>query len=167
MTDMHADPPNSLLTPQRHTAIVEAMRKGLYVTTAAAVCRVSRRTLFRWLELGERDYEAGEDTGYARLFEDVRAAEAEFEAEMVAAVRKAAKEPHNWAAAMTMLERKWPDRFGRRDTTVLEGGERPAIVVNVGDPEVRDLTRGLLRKLASTGPDLQLIEGEVVSDDEA
>jgi transposase-like protein len=155
-----ADPPNSKLTPSRHKAIVEALRQGLYIATTARLVGVSRDSLFRWLKAGEADAEAGRDTGYARLYLDASEAQAQFEAEMVGLVANAARaNPQNWPAAMTILERMHPDRFGRRDTTVLEGGDRPAIVVNVGDPETRELTRGLLRRLSQPGPPAALPEG--------
>jgi len=161
---MGGDPWNSKLTPERHAAVVAAQRRGLYLSTTAKIIGISERTIRRWFELGERDADADVDSGYSRLYLEAHKASAEWEAEMMDLVADAARaNPQNWAAAMTILERKFPDRFGRRDTTVLEGGERPAIVVNVGDPDVRDLARGLLTKIAQPGPPPELIEG---SDDD-
>ena len=155
-----ADPPNSKLTPSRHKAIVEALRQGLYIATTARLVGISRDSLFRYLKQGELDAEAGIDSGYARLYLDASAAQAGFEQEMVGLIADAArKNPQNWPAAMTILERMHPDRFGRRDTTVLEGGDRPAIVVNVHDADTRALTKGLLAKLSQPGPAPQLPEG--------
>lgn len=158
-----SDPPQSKLNAGVHTAIVDTARRGNYMTTCAAMIGVSPRTIMRWLQRGEQDLENGEDTSYARLYRDVSQASAQFEDEMVNLVADAARaNPQNWAAAMTILERKHPDRFGRRDTTVLEGGDRPAIVVNIGDEDTRRLSRELLRRLSQPGPVAELTAGDVI-----
>jgi transposase-like protein len=116
---------------QRHAIIVEAVKNGNYRATAARLAGVTPQILYKWLELGEiaseddLPYDDLEHARYRKLFEDVAEAEAQFESSMVGRVRTAADEPKNWAAAMTLLERTRPERFGRRETTVIEGGETP------------------------------------------
>jgi transposase len=155
-----------------HRTLVEAVRQGLYRESAAKLVGVSRRTFQRWLETGasESDLDLPEDQckhegRYRRLFEAVEQAEAQFEAEMVEMVADAArsKAPNTWQAAMTILERKMPDRYGKRDTTVLEAGEKPLVAINVlRDPETRELATGLLERLAGAQPtaDLELQPAE-------
>lgn len=150
-----------------HRTLVEAVRTGLYRESAAKLVGVRRRTFQRWLEIGasESDLDLPDDQckhegRYRRLFEDVERAEAEFEKEMVEMVAAAARSqaPNTWQAAMTILERKMPDRYGKRDTTVLEAGEKPLVAINIlRDPETRELATGLLERLTSARPaDLEL-----------
>ncbi len=47
---------------------------------------------------------------------------------MVRNVRKASQLPQFWAAGMTVLERKFPDKWGRRP----EDSSTPRIVVQIG-----------------------------------
>ncbi len=58
----------------------------------------------------------------------VKRAEGVAEDELVAQVRGAGKDPRFWAAAMTALERKYQDRYGRNT----EASRGPNIVVQIG-----------------------------------
>ena len=125
-------PPSILGDPQRVNRFLVAMAAGNYKSTAATIAGFARETLFH-LEKKAKD-------GYLpaiALFNAVEKAEAEAENEMVACVRSAAKAgPQFWAAGMTYLERRQPDRWGKRQSD----SSAPAIVVNVhqvGDGEVK------------------------------
>jgi hypothetical protein len=126
-----------------HAALVDAMRKGNYLVTACRLAGITRDTYYDWMNLA-RD-KPDEYPEYVRLREDVELAKAESEAELLEVVRETALSgtPNTWQAAMTILERRHPDKFGKRDTTVIEGGENPirqltgAIVIHEherGDP---------------------------------
>lgn len=71
---------------------------------------------------------------------------------MVSRVVTAAEEPKNWPAAMTILvERTRPHKFGRRDTQVIEGGDKPIKNVTLAilsSPEALEASNDLLRQLA-------------------
>jgi hypothetical protein len=52
-----------------------------------------------------------------------------------------------------MLERTRPERFGKRDTTVIEGGDRPitsATIHILASPEAQAQANELLKTLART-----------------
>jgi hypothetical protein len=138
----------------RHETIVTAIRNGNYRGTAARLAAVDPNTVNHWLRLG-RD-RPDEYPEYAQLAADVELAEAECEAEMVGVVRKHAlsEVPGAWTAAMTYLERTKPDRFGKRDTTVIEGGKEPIKQLSgvvVVDERIRSDARSLLRAVANSG----------------
>jgi transposase len=146
------------LTEAVHTALVETARKGLPKSTAAKMVGIGRKSLYRWLDRGQDDLEAGRDTAYSRFAAEYGRAEARWEEEMLELVARAAEEnSQNWAAAMTALERRNPREYGRRDTTVIEGGERPVQLVEISNPEVRELS---LRLLELTAAPRELEEGE-------
>ena len=65
------------------------------------------------------------ETPHGRVACAVKLAEAEAEAESVRYVRAASRDPRFWAAGMTFLERRHPDRWKRPDAS-------QSVQVNVG-----------------------------------
>ena len=138
----------------RHQVIVQAVRNGNYRKTAAALAGIGYDTLKDWLNFARNQPE--QYPHYVKLLEDIELAEAEVESELVSVVRHHALSDHmgSWTAAMTFLERRHPDRFGKRDTTVLEGGKEP--IKSLGatilvDESARGNARALLRAVAGAG----------------
>lgn len=100
--------PPSKLNPSTHETIVNAIRAGAYIETAAAMADVGRSTLHAWLRRG-----ANETSGpYREFHRDVSKAAAASEVHDVALIGKAAESV--WQAAAWRLERKHPERWGRR-----------------------------------------------------
>ena len=98
------------LTPALQQKICEAIRAGNYLMTAAAFAGIDKTTLHSWLRRGAR-----EARGLYHDFADaVEKAQADAEARDVALIAKAASDGV-WQAAAWRLERKFPDRWGRRD----------------------------------------------------
>jgi transposase len=112
----HSGDPNvgrrSRLTPTVRNPIVRTLASGCYRQTAAEVAGVGKSTLYRWLEQGEHDFEDGRTTPYRELWEATKKAEADAEVEAIELIREAAT--RSWQAAAWLLERKYPDRWGRR-----------------------------------------------------
>jgi len=113
------------LTPETQKKIVAAIQAGCYMETAAAFAGIDRATLHRWLKRGRRADPEAEDEGIYRDFCAVIArALAQSEVADVTVLSLAAKA--DWRAAAWRLERKFPDRWGRRseitvhETDVLE-----------------------------------------------
>jgi hypothetical protein len=139
----------------RHKIIVEAIKKGNYRNTAARLAGISTTALSNWLSWGETASENAvpyDDTQgrYRKLYEDVEEAEAIFEAKMVGRVVDAADDPKNWTAAMTILERTRPHKFGKRDTHVVEGGDKPiqtATLHIISTPEALEAANDMLKAL--------------------
>jgi len=139
----------------RHEIIVDAVEKGNYRATAARLAGIHPSQLYKWLEEGANASDAeipyDEPAGrYRKLFEDVEEAEARFESKMVGKVTEAADDPKNWTAAMTILERTRPEKFGKRETTVIEGGDKPithATIHILANPEAMEAANDLLKQL--------------------
>jgi hypothetical protein len=96
-------------TPELQKKICDAIRAGAYIETAAAYAGIDKTTLYDWLRRSARD-KSGIYTGFSHAVEKALA-----EAEMrdLIIIGKAAEE--NWQAAAWRLERKFPDRWGRKD----------------------------------------------------
>jgi len=102
-------------------AIYEAMRQGNYLNTAAACANVSRMTIWKWRTQGELDRKAGLDTKFSQFLDGMEAAEAEGEQALVKMIKIASEK--EWTAAAWMLERKYPEKFGRKDRVKFSLGE--------------------------------------------
>jgi hypothetical protein len=139
-----------------HDRIVKAIREGAYFGDAFRLAGIHRNTGFEWLRLGRDKPELHPE--YAQLGLDIEQADAEYIEEMLGHVNAAARsrKPNTWPAAMTALERRYPDRFSRRETTVIEGGQTPLEVkagvlthLMIMDPEARELGLKFLSRVAN------------------
>jgi transposase len=99
------------LTPALQDKIVQAIRAGNYMETAAAYAGIHKDTLYAWLKRGAR--ERSPHSPYRQFSDAVEKALAEAEVRDVALIAKAAE--REWQAAAWRLERKFPDRWGRRE----------------------------------------------------
>jgi len=134
---------NYKLNPKMVEQIVELIRAGNYARTACEAVGISEQTYYTYLNRGKREATRRQrltdlghpvdDNGegiFLEFLEAVKRAEAESESVAVMHVRRAMSD--SWQAAMTYLERKHPDRWGRRDKN---------INVNVDASKQLDLTK--------------------------
>jgi len=102
--------------------IISAIKAGNYIETAAAYAGISKNTLYEWLKRGEREKQRVEKSNkakikkseeiYVKFTDAVEKALAEAEMRDVLIIGKAAEK--EWQAAAWRLERKFPDRWGRK-----------------------------------------------------
>lgn len=93
--------------------IADVIGKGNYIETAVALAGVNKETFYTWLKLGRKDEKANRRSIHRELVEAVELAAAEAEAGHLALIDKAA-EAGIWTAAAWRLERRMPDKYGRR-----------------------------------------------------
>ena len=96
--------------------LLTLLRAGNYRVTACRAAGLHPITLTR---LMERD---------AAFCAAVEKAESEAECELIENTAKAGRSPQFWAANMTLLERKHPERWGRRQ----EDSQTPKVIVQIG-----------------------------------
>jgi hypothetical protein len=106
-------------TPEVKQMILEALRGGNYLETAAAYAGVHRSTLNRWMNEDDPEFQDFRDA--------VEKARADAIVRNVGVVLAAA--PKNWQAAAWWLERTNPDKYGRR---VVELGGKVDLGLNEG-----------------------------------
>ncbi len=94
--------------------ICEGLRKGNYVTTCCRAVGISQRTYYNWKKKGEE----GEEP-YATFLQKVDEAEAEGEMAMMEIIHDNAISG-NWLSSAWVLERKYPNRFGKRERMELQ-----------------------------------------------
>lgn len=107
----------------------------LYLETLADLLGVHRKTVFDWCKRGRAEQvrmeEAGEETPseagaiYWKFWKAYSRGLAVSEMTAIGQVKRAAA-AGEWAAAMTLLERRWPQRYGRK------ARDESSVIVNSG-----------------------------------
>jgi hypothetical protein len=133
----HAGRPTSC-TPETQEKILNALRAGNYRVAACKWAGIDQDTFCRWM----RRAKTGEQP-FAEFAEQVKQAEAQAEAALVATIRKAAAD--HWQAAAWLLERKYVVRWGRRDLSWerVQREARQAAQAEVGAIPLEELERML------------------------
>lgn len=93
--------------PEVKRKLLEAIRSGATYEIAAKYAGIGRSTLHRWLAAGR----AG-DPDYLELAQAVDEAESQGAVQCLALIRKSAM-GGTWQAAAWLLERRYPDQYGR------------------------------------------------------
>ena len=102
----------SKLTKELIEEAAKYIRAGNYACVVANYLGIGESTWYRWLSEGEQA-----KSGLKReVWEAIKKAEAVPEIRNVNIIQQAAEE--NWQAAMTYLQRRFPERWGRRDFQV-------------------------------------------------
>ena len=115
--------PSHLNDPDKVQLLLASIRDGNYRETACRQAGLSKVTFYNWLKQAEHGHEQA--IAFVNALEK---AEADAESETVRNVRNASKLPQFWAAGMTWLERKSPDKWGRRQ----DDASVPKVVVQIG-----------------------------------
>ena len=103
----------TILSEVIQNAMVEAIREGNYASTASEAVGIGESTHYRWMKQGEEGIEP-----YRGYWEAIKKAEAQ--AEMSAVQNIQTHSADNWTASAWYLERKFPDRWGRKDKLTQE-----------------------------------------------
>lgn len=147
------------LTPARRERILYLLREGNYIETTAKACGVCSMSIHRWIRFGREIAQSlqnnkdknpkdlnKEEKWYLSFYNDVVQAQAEAEASLVNTIKNAAEK--NWVAAMTLLERRHPERWGKREKIEHSGETK-----NNVDLSISGLSLGELRSLAKLNTD--------------
>lgn len=116
------------LTAETKERLVRAIQQGNYYEPACKYAGITYSAFRQWMKKGE----AGEPK-YAQFFEDIKKAEAAAEIRMIQEWQRQA--PEDWKAIATFLERRYPDRWGKKDRIA---AEHSGLIFQVVD----DLPRG-------------------------
>jgi hypothetical protein len=137
--------------------IIQLIRGGNFLKTAAEAAGVSGSIVREWRDQGMKDEVDGKDTPAARFSARLRRAIAENEAVHVMNVRQAGE--HDWRASAWYLSVRAPERFSQRSRLQVDARVGVATVQLSLDPDEADAASRLLaalpdRPLESTGFDV-------------
>lgn len=130
------------LTSTVAAAIVEAVEAGAFQKDAAAAAGVSETTLYRWLQEGAKD---GAHPELREFRESLTRARAHAKVSAIATLRRAASD--DWRAAAFLLERAWPDEWGRRTRLEHTGRDGGPVEVASGGVDLSKLSDQELEEL--------------------
>jgi hypothetical protein len=102
------------LTPELQEEVVKRIRAGNYIQVACEAVGISHTTYFNWIKKGEEGKRP-----YVEFLEAVKKAESEAQVNYVATVASHARD--QWQAAAWWLERRFPDKWGRKDRLDIKG----------------------------------------------
>jgi transposase len=116
-----------LLTAGLIKVLTDAIRNGAYVETAAALCGISKQTFYRWLKQAEED---NAPNLIQKLSDAVKKSMAESEMRDLAVIDQAGQNGQ-WQASAWRLERKHPEKWGRKALMQIEhsGPDKGPIVI--------------------------------------
>lgn len=153
------------LTPTRQDKICEIVASGNYLITACNVAGISKAAFLDWIERGEKEQNNGGGI-YSDFLLAVKRAESEAETARVARIEAAGiggqlyktttytrkdgtevveevlTQPQ-WLADMTHLERRHPERWGRKDRSTIQIEEHKTITITTVEV-VKDYGRGMI-----------------------
>ena len=119
----------SKLTPEVQERISQAIRAGNYYEAACAYAGIDYSTFRRWIIKGEK----AKSGRYYNFCEAITRPEHEAEVRVVAMWQQ--HMPVNWQAIATFLERRYPDRWGRKRLDIEHSGEIGIKIVDDIDDE--------------------------------
>lgn len=108
-------PVGSKLTPRIVAAVLQNIANGGYVETACIAAGIVKQTYYNWLTRAEED----EESVYAEFVQLLEKARAQAEMDCIRIIKSAA--PDSWQAAAWLLERSYPERYGQRNRTTVDG----------------------------------------------
>jgi len=136
------------LTPELQSDLVKIIQIGNYYVTACRYVGVPESTFYRWLERGEKEIariiEIEEKKGkevrpnkreliYVEFWEAIKRADSSSEVTAMLKVKSAFGD--SWQAAMTFLERRFADRWRRKDRTEITDGDGNPVQVMIYLPD--------------------------------
>lgn len=140
------------LTPELIEQAAKLISHGNYAQTVFQMLGIPESTWYGWLQRGR---ESERRNVYSEFSEAVKKAEAAAELRAVSGIVAAGR--RNWTAFAWYLERKYPDRWGRRDKIQQEisgpGGEPFYSKPNLSRLSLEELTflETIKRKLEEDG----------------
>jgi transposase len=143
----------SKLTPEVTKRLTEAIRAGNYYEAACGYAGIHYSTFRKWMQKGE----TAKSGKFKEFFDAVTRAEYEAEVRMVAQWQK--QMPEDYRAIRDFLERRYPERWGRRvdvkqdikqevQGQVTQRYEYDVTQRIISDPEAVQLAEQLLRRAA-------------------
>jgi hypothetical protein len=117
--DYNSSRPHPIGRPPKLTAgmieqLCDLLIQGQTIAKAAILTGISESTIYRWLVIGKKE---GAEVIYVELVERVSEATECSEFELLQRMRKAGEKPDHWRATAWMLERRFPEKYGKKSPT--------------------------------------------------
>lgn len=107
------------LTPEMIEQVCDLLIEGSTIAGAARLTGISESTIYRWLAMGKSE---GTEPIYVELVARVGEAIESSEFELLQRMRIAGSKPDHWRATAWMLERRFPEKYGK-NVSAQDGGQ--------------------------------------------
>jgi transposase len=144
------------LTPELQEELCKVIRAGNYIETACAYVGINKSSVYDWMKRGAREKQRIAAEGkkkptkrelpFVEFSNAIEKALSHSEVRDVAIIGKAAEQ--NWQAAAWRLERKFPDRWGRKDKQQIEHSGKDGGPIETSHTEKLDLSNLSDKELA-------------------
>lgn len=125
-------------TPEVIKACADAIAEGASIEGACLLSGISVSTYYNWRARGEE----GEEP-FTAFLEAVKGSETVIESRLVEMILDVV--PDKWQAGAWFLERRFPERWGRRTMHEHSGGDKPVEVKTTGTVTVDHTATGHLK----------------------
>ena len=122
---MSNNKPYKLLDKQITDTLLQAIKLGAFIEHACYYSGINSSTFRSWRSKAEDGVEP-----YKSFWSEVTKAEAEGIIRRMARIEKAGLEG-NWQADAWVLERKYPEKFGRRDRVQISGDPNAPVEIDL------------------------------------
>lgn len=109
----------SKLTSEMIEQLCDLLIEGSTIARSAVLTGISESTIYRWLVMGKSE---GADPIYVELVARVGEAIESSEFELLQRMRIAGSKPDYWRATAWMLERRFPEKYGK-NVSAQDGGQ--------------------------------------------
>lgn len=133
----------SKLTPELIEKMSGIMAQGHYFITACNACDIDKTTAYKWINQGELDITNNVDSLNTNLIHALKKAEADAEQRLLQVVSDKALTGKEWLPAMTILERRHPERWGRKDRSLIQIDEHKTVTITNVEV-IKDYGRGMI-----------------------
>ena len=97
---------------------------GHYITTCCQHLGIRRSTFYNWLTWGKERPKSK----YGKFAKRIEKAEAEFILRTFGKIQQIGIDQNNWQALAWCLERRWPERYAKRDPNALQQTQQDHVV---------------------------------------
>ncbi len=99
---------------------------------ACVMANISEAIFYKWLQIGQKDFEENKKTIYVEFFESIKKAQIKFKLWHVQNISNAAK-AGTWTASAWVLERKFYEEYGNKAhiRQIDDDGKETIIEVNI------------------------------------
>lgn len=128
------DSKNNFTNP-KIVSFLTAISMGMNIKRSADFAGIDKSTIYLYVEQAEKDLKEGKETKYTLFKAKIDEAISKFQAYNLQQIINASKEKKHWAAAAWLLERAFPEEFGRKEKN--EGNSDEIVVLNDDVPKIK------------------------------
>lgn len=134
----------------------EGLKLGMTIRLACKYAGIEKSTYYEWLARAAGTHSRRRTKEHADFAEAANEAEMESLAPLLERLRKATKDPAHWRSIIAILERRWPEDFGRtvlRQEVTVSGEVGTRVTLDDTAKSAAEKLAGLLAERTAVGGD--------------